>query len=127
MHNLLRCRRGSAAFATVVALVPLIGVVALGGEAGSWYVTKQHAQNAADAAAIRAAGRWYALIMHRRRVPCTDTNVDYRAKQFAAQNGFCNAGGTAYPGSKCATSLPAGTTQIGAASISATGQRSCHC
>ena len=51
MHNLLRCRRGSAAFATVVALVPLIGVVALGGEAGSWYVTKQHAQNAADAAA----------------------------------------------------------------------------
>ena len=53
MHNLLRCRRGSAAFATVVALVPLIGVVALGGEAGSWYVTKQHAQNAADAAAYR--------------------------------------------------------------------------
>ena len=51
MRNLLRCRRGSVAFATVVALVPLIGVVALGGEAGSWYVTKQHAQNAADAAA----------------------------------------------------------------------------
>ena len=57
MHNLLRCRRGSAAFATVVALVPLIGVVALGGEAGSWYVTKQHAQNAADAAAISGAWR----------------------------------------------------------------------
>ena len=51
MRNLLRCRRGSVAFATVIALVPLIGVVALGGEAGSWYVTKQHAQNAADAAA----------------------------------------------------------------------------
>ena len=51
MHNLLRCRRGTAAFVTVVALVPLIGVVALGAEAGSWYVTKQHAQNAADAAA----------------------------------------------------------------------------
>ena len=57
MHNLLRCRRGSAAFATVVALVPLIGVVALGGEAGSWYVTKQHAQNAADAAAYSGALR----------------------------------------------------------------------
>ena len=55
MHNLLRCRRGSAAFATVVALVPLIGVVALGAEAGSWYVTKQHAQNAADAAAYSGA------------------------------------------------------------------------
>ena len=57
MRNLLRCRRGSAAFATVVALVPLIGVVALGGEAGSWYVTKQHAQNAADAAAYSGALR----------------------------------------------------------------------
>ena len=57
MHNLLRCRRGSAAFATVIALVPLIGVVALGGEAGSWYVTKQHAQNAADAAAYSGAVR----------------------------------------------------------------------
>jgi len=55
MHNLLRCRRGSAAFATVAAMVPLIGVVALGGEAGSWYVIKQHAQNAADAAAISGA------------------------------------------------------------------------
>jgi hypothetical protein len=52
---MLRCRRGSAAFATVVALVPLIGVVALGGEAGSWYVIKQHAQNAADSAAISGA------------------------------------------------------------------------
>ena len=57
MHNLLRCRRGSAAFATVAALVPLIGVVALGAEAGSWYVTKQHAQNAADAAAYSGALR----------------------------------------------------------------------
>ena len=34
MRNLFRCRRGSVAFATVVALVPLIGVVALGAEAG---------------------------------------------------------------------------------------------
>src|SRR6516165_10678772 len=55
MLNLLRCRRGSAAFATVAALVPLIGFVALGGEAGSWYVTKQHAQNAADSAALSGA------------------------------------------------------------------------
>ena len=55
MRNLLRCRRGSVAFATVIALVPLIGVVALGAEAGSWYVTKQRAQNAADAAAYSGA------------------------------------------------------------------------
>ena len=69
MHNLLRCRRGSAAFATVVALVPLIGVVALGAEAGSWYVTKQHAQNAADAAAISGGWRLVCSVMHRRVCP----------------------------------------------------------
>jgi len=90
--------------------VPLIGVVALGGEAGSWYVTKQHAQNAADAAAYSGA----------LRVACSksgdgsncDTAHDYvyRGRQFAAQNAFCNAGDSSYPGSKCGTSLPAGTT-----------------
>src|SRR4029453_14894278 len=100
MHNLLRCRRGSAAFVTVIALVPLIGVVALGGEAGSWYVTKQHAQNAADAAAYSGA----------LRVACSDpTKCDqaqgyvYRGKQYAARNAFCNAGDSSYPGSNCAT------------------------
>ena len=66
MHNLLRCRRGSAAFATVIALVPLIGVVALGGEAGSWYVTKQHAQNAADTCRICPVPiRWHARFRRR--------------------------------------------------------------
>src|SRR5438105_14892778 len=95
MHNFLRCRRGSAAFATVIALVPLIGVVALGGEAGSWYVTKQHAQNAADAAAYAGALRLACSLAP----PCSDaSSVDYRSKEFAAQNGFCNLGDTSYPG-----------------------------
>src|SRR5262249_49141846 len=42
-----------------------------------------------------------------------DTAQDYvyRGKQFAARNAFCNAGDSSYPGSNCATSLPAGTTQ----------------
>src|SRR5437016_10711027 len=87
MHNVLRCRRGSVALATVIALVPLIGVVALGAEAGSWYVTKQSAQNAADAAAY-SGGLW---------VQCSlsgDINCDqaqsyvYRGKQFADRNRF---------------------------------------
>ena len=100
MISLLRCRRGSVAFATVIAFVPLIGLVALGAEAGSWYVTKQHAQNAADTAAI--SGVW--RLICDKRGSCTDTNsVDYRAKQFAAQNTFCNADDTLYPGSRCAT------------------------
>jgi Putative Flp pilus-assembly TadE/G-like len=127
MHNLLRCRRGSAAFVTVVALVPLIGVVALGGEAGSWYVTKQHAQNAADAAAMAGGWRLKCSIIAQTDVtsPCTDTNsVDYRAKQFAAQNAFCNAGDTSYPGSRCAAPQP-GTSQsvsvtVGADQVRAT-------
>lgn len=108
MRNLLRCRRGSAAFATVIALVPLIGVIALGGEAASWYVTKQHAQNAADAAAYSGA-LYLACSLSG---SCTDTEtVAYRGNEFAAQNGFCNSGDTVYPGSACATSLPAGTAQ----------------
>lgn len=108
MRSLLRSRRGSVAFATVIALVPLVGVVALGGEAGSWYVTRQHAQNAADAAAYSGAVQQACLMAP----PCGVTQtVDYRAKQAAAQNAFCNAGGTSYPGSRCPGSLPAGISQ----------------
>ena len=108
MRSLLHSRRGSVAFATVIALVPLIGAVALGGEAGSWYVTKQHAQNAADAAAYSGAVQQLCLL----NAPCAVTQtVDYRAKQSAAQNAFCNAGSTSYPGSLCSTSLPTGVSQ----------------
>jgi Putative Flp pilus-assembly TadE/G-like len=107
---MLRCRRGTAAFATVIALVPLIGVVALGGEAGSWYVTKQHAQNAADAAAY-SGGLTLACSISGSSNCDTAHDYVYRGKQYAAQNAFCNAGDSSYPGSNCATSLPAGTTQ----------------
>ena len=126
MRNLLRCRRGSAAFATVVALVPLIGVVALGGEAGSWYVTKQHAQNAADAAAY--SGALTGGMLDLRNVAIADTAQDYvyRGRQFAAQNAFCNAGDTSYPGSNCA-SLPTGTTQTVQIDQPTGRSRSCHC
>jgi hypothetical protein len=111
MCRLLDNRRGSVAFATVVALIPLIGFVALGAEAGSWYVTKQHAQNAADAAAYSGALRLACQLAGDTGVACTDTTtVDYRGKQFAAQNAFCNTGDTSYPGSIC-PSLAAGTSQ----------------
>nr|WP_246583999.1 pilus assembly protein TadG-related protein [Bradyrhizobium iriomotense] len=101
-----RCRRGSVAFATVIALIPLIGVVALGAEAGSWYVTKQHAQNAADAAAY-SGGLTLACTISG-STNC-DAGQDYvnRGKQFAAQNAFCNSG-ESYTG---CSSLPAGTTR----------------
>jgi Flp pilus assembly protein TadG len=117
MRDLLRCRRGSAAFATIIALVPLIGVVALGAEAGSWYVTRQHAQNAADTAAYSGALRLACTISGG---SCDNTQtVDYRGKQFAAQNTFCTKNDstapddtTAYPGRQCAASLPARTSQL---------------
>src|SRR5436853_3683783 len=103
MRSMLRCRRGSVAFATVAALVPLIGAVALGAEAGSWYVTRQHAQNAADAAAFAGALRLACSLAP----PCIDaSSVDSRGKEFAAQNGFCNLGDTNYPDSTCRPSLP---------------------
>jgi Flp pilus assembly protein TadG len=111
MRDLLHCQRGSAAFATVIALVPLIGVVALGAEAGSWYVTKQHAQNAADAAAYSGALRLACTISG--VTTCDASSVDYRGKEFAAQNTFCSSGdATAYPGRACLASLPSGTSQL---------------
>jgi Putative Tad-like Flp pilus-assembly len=83
-------------------------VVALGGEAASWYVTKQRAQNAADAGAYAGALQLACSL----GPSCTDTqSLDYRGKEFAAQNNFCNAGDTtAYPGSRC-TALGTGTSQ----------------
>ncbi|MBR1205521.1 MULTISPECIES: pilus assembly protein TadG-related protein [unclassified Bradyrhizobium] len=121
MRNVLRCRRGSAAFATAVAMIPMIGALALGGEAGGWYVTQQRAQNAADAAAYSGALRVACTIAG--GVGC-DTAQDYiyRGKQFAAQNTFCNSGDTSYPGSKCSTSLPTGISQnVQIASLSSWG------
>ncbi|MES5486382.1 pilus assembly protein TadG-related protein [Bradyrhizobium sp. INPA03-11B] len=109
MRNVLRCRRGSVAFATVVAMIPLIGFLALGGEAGSWYVTQQRAQNAADAAAYSGALQQACV---NNPSTCTATGTaDSRGKQSAAQNAFCNSGDTSYTGSICSTSLPTGVSQ----------------
>jgi hypothetical protein len=124
MRNMLRCRRGSVAFATVVALVPLIGVVALGAEAGSWYVIKQRAQNAADAAAYSGGLRLECTtVANAGGATCTDgQSVDYRTRQFAAQNTFCDGSDTnssSYPGSRC-TSLPSGISRNVTVAISAT-------
>ena len=109
MRNMLGCRRGSVAFATVIALIPLIGVMALGGEAGSWYITRQRAQNAADAAAY-SGGMWVACSLAPTICTPDTQSMDYRGKEFAAQNGFCNTSDTSYPGSRCGTP-PRGVSQ----------------
>jgi hypothetical protein len=99
------------AFATAAALVPLIGVVALGAEAGSWYVTRQHAYNAADAAAYAGALRLACTISGEETATCDAQTVAYRGKELAAVNGFCNTGDTSYTGSTC-TSLPNGISRV---------------
>jgi hypothetical protein len=111
VRKLARCSRGSVAFATVIALVPLIGFVALGAEAASWYVTKQNAQNAADAAAY-SGGLTLACSQSTAGTDCdTSQNYIYRGKQVAAQNKFCSsAGDPVYPGSNCGAAQP-NTTQ----------------
>lgn len=112
MRKLLRSRRGSVAFATSIALVPVVGFVAIGGEAGAWYVTKQRAQSAADAAAYSGALRLACASAPQPGVMCDNAQTyDYRGRQAAAQNSFCNSGDTSYSGSKCSTSLPSGISQ----------------
>jgi Flp pilus assembly protein TadG len=108
MRSLLRDRRGVSAFVTIIALTPLIGVVAFGAEGGSWYVTKQASQNAADGAAYSGALTLACTLGG----SCADgQSVPYRGKEFAAQNAFCNAGDTSYPNSRCSTSLGQGVSQ----------------
>lgn len=110
MRKLLRCRRGAIAFATTVAIIPLIAAISLGGEAASWYVTKQHVQNAADSAAYSGA---LVLACQTGSGTCSiDTqSISYRGKQFAAQQGYCNSGDTSYPLSRCSATLPARVSQ----------------
>jgi hypothetical protein len=54
----------------------------------------------------------YTIAIQKAAVPTISDSqtYDYRGKQFAAQNAFCNAGDTSYPGSTC-TSPPTGTTR----------------
>jgi Putative Flp pilus-assembly TadE/G-like len=92
----MRCRRGTVALTFAVVMIPLIGMASLGTEAGMWYATKRHAQNAADTAAYSGA-----LRLAKPETGVGAQTIAYRGKQFAAQNGFCNPGDTAYPGTSC--------------------------
>jgi hypothetical protein len=90
MRNLLRDRRGTIAFATVIAMFPLIGVMAIGTEAVTWYVTKQQAQNAADAAAYSGALTLAECELGGGTTCAITETYTARGEQFASENGFCN-------------------------------------
>ena len=77
-------RRGVSAWVVTVAMVPLLGMVSLGTEVGSWHVIRRHAQNAADAAAIAGAT---ALVVK------DPTGAVTAGQAFANSNGFAKGGG----------------------------------
>src|SRR5262249_62168563 len=77
-------RRGVSAWVATIAMVPLVGMVSLGTEVGSWYVIRRHAQNAADAAAIAGAT---ALAVN----DPTPGGAVTAGQAFANSNGFATA------------------------------------
>lgn len=66
---------GSVAVIAALVAPVLIGALALGGEAGSWYASTRAMQNAADAAAIAAASN-------------AGSNYDVEARAVVAKYGF---------------------------------------
>ena len=72
--------RGAVLPFIALAAVPVIGITAMGTEAGVWYVVKRHTQNAADSAAYAGALQL--------AIDKAATNVVTTGKQFAAQNSF---------------------------------------
>lgn len=80
-------RRGAVTVWVVLCLFALVGVVAIGTDAGRLFLEEQRAQTAADGAALAAAGVLY------QRYP-TDNGLDpagaaaAAAQQLAAANGF---------------------------------------
>jgi Flp pilus assembly protein TadG len=81
-------RRGASALFVTAAMVPLLGLVSLGTEVGSWYVIRRHAQNAADAAAIAGAT---ALAVN------DPTGAVTAGQAFANSNGFATGMGVCPP------------------------------
>jgi len=60
LRRYLHDKSGNIAFMTVLLIVPLAGVMALGTESGGWYLIQRAEQNAADSAALAAATNGYA-------------------------------------------------------------------
>jgi Flp pilus assembly protein TadG len=57
IRSALRDRRGATAVLFGIAATAVLGIVGLGTEGGTWYLTRRNAQNAADAAAYAGAVR----------------------------------------------------------------------
>ena len=82
LRRLLGCRRGAVSLMVTAIAIPMIGLAGLGAEAGSWYLIRRHAQNAADSAALAGA---YALAANKGTTIATQ-----EGQGFASKNGFSN-------------------------------------
>jgi hypothetical protein len=82
--RLLKDCRGAAAWAAAIALIPLIGAMALGAEAVLWQAMHQKTQHAADAAAYSAG----LTLACQSSPPCSDNqSITARGQQTAALHG----------------------------------------
>jgi Flp pilus assembly protein TadG len=89
LTGLLRDRRGATAVLFGVTSVVVIGMVGLGTEGGSWYVTRRDAQNAADTAAYAGAVRLsLAQNALSQTLVAAQAQASATAIDTAARNGF---------------------------------------
>src|SRR5256885_14447232 len=84
----LRSERGQAFVLTVVALVVLLGMAALGIDVGSWYKAQRHDQAVADAAALAGS----------QALPDDPSQAQALAPDYANKNGGAlNASDITFP------------------------------
>ena len=55
VRRFLRSRRGNIAALTALLIVPLVALMGIATEGGSWFLVQRAAQNAADSAVLAAA------------------------------------------------------------------------
>ena len=99
-RRFLRNRRGNIAAMTALLLVPLVTIMGVATQAGSWYLMQRALQNAADSAAIAAATNG------------GNGGTDYvtEAKSVSASYGFTNGS------NNVTVTVPAPTTYAGVTS-----------
>jgi Flp pilus assembly protein TadG len=107
-----RDRRGAISPMLVIALVPLIGAMAMGTEATNWWLLQRQAQNAADSAVIAAANAGSVNGLNSDSgTPCTSGAKDWctEALAVASNYGFTNGSNStavkAAPLQKCPSPL----------------------
>src|SRR5947209_16998024 len=85
-------RRGGVTVWLAISLTAIIGILALGMDAGRMMEERRHARAAADAAALAGAKQAYDLLTQNASQPPSATVIQQAAVQNAAANGYANDG-----------------------------------